>query len=219
MIAPQDGTRYSMRLSVPRNGGWRAWGAVSDDFERRLAEQESPAVIVPHIESETRRGRDYVRITVSVEVSAPDVAQALTAPWSVFRQAASDDTAGWDLSSATAEVRPEEPLTAKPGVHKHAFAVDLRTFLVSNVPYALHTVGPARLLQGDAEVGQRRGFAVLVAELPADGKAMASPVLRVGGVVWQPWGARVPGGQMCKRFRPSQANTGHRGGAAGAGGE
>ena len=95
MIAPQDGTRYSVRLSVPRNGGWRAWGAVSGDFERRLAEQESPAVIVPHIESETRRGRDYVRITVSVEVSAPDVAQALTAPWSVFRQAASDDTAGW----------------------------------------------------------------------------------------------------------------------------
>jgi len=33
MIAPQDGTRYSVRLSVPRNGGWRAWGAVSGDFE------------------------------------------------------------------------------------------------------------------------------------------------------------------------------------------
>jgi hypothetical protein len=96
-------------------------GAVSGDFERRLAEQESPAVIVPHIESEARRGRDYVRITVSVEVSAPDVTQALTAPWSVFRQAASDDTAGWDLSSATAEVRPEGPLTAKPGVHKPSF--------------------------------------------------------------------------------------------------
>jgi hypothetical protein len=47
MIAPQDGTRYSVRLSVPRNGGWRAWGAVSGDFERRLAEQESLAVIVP----------------------------------------------------------------------------------------------------------------------------------------------------------------------------
>ena len=93
-------------------------GAVSGDFERRLAEQESPAVIVPHIESEARRGRDYVRITVSVEVSAPDVTPALTAPWSVFRQAASDDTAGWDLSSATAEVWPEGPLTAKPGVRK-----------------------------------------------------------------------------------------------------
>ena len=49
MIAPQDGTSYSVRLSVPRNGGWRAWGAVSGDFERRLAEQESPAVIVPQI--------------------------------------------------------------------------------------------------------------------------------------------------------------------------
>ncbi len=97
-------------------------GAVSGDFEWCLAEQESPAVVVSQIESETRRGGGYVRIAVSVEVSAPDVAQALTAAWSVFRQAASDDTAGWDR------------------------------------------------------------------------------VLRVGGVVWQPCGARVPGGQMCKRF-------------------
>jgi hypothetical protein len=63
MIARGDGTRYSVRLSVPRNGGWRAWGAVSGEFERRLAKQESPAVIALHIVSETRRGRDYVRVT------------------------------------------------------------------------------------------------------------------------------------------------------------
>ena len=30
-----------MRLSVPRSGGWRAWGAIRGEFERRLAEQES----------------------------------------------------------------------------------------------------------------------------------------------------------------------------------
>ena len=114
MIVRGDGTRYSVRLSVPRNGGWRTWGAVSSEFERRLAEQESPAVIAPRIESETRRGRDYVRVTISMTASAPDVARALTAAWWAFRKAASDDTAGWDLTSAAAEIRPEEPLNSRP---------------------------------------------------------------------------------------------------------
>ncbi len=100
-----------MHLSVPRNGGARAWGAVSGEFERRLAEQERLAVIAPRIESETRRGRDYVRVTISMTANAPDVAQALTAAWSAFRKAASDDTAGWDMTSAAADIRPEEPLT------------------------------------------------------------------------------------------------------------
>jgi len=100
-----------VRLSVPRNGGLRAWGAVSGDFERRLAAEESPGVIDAQIDSEVRRGRDYVRVTISMTASAPDVAQALTAAWRVFRSAAGDDTAGWDLPHATAEVRPEQPLT------------------------------------------------------------------------------------------------------------
>lgn len=26
-------TQYQVRLSVPRVGGWRAWGAVSGEFE------------------------------------------------------------------------------------------------------------------------------------------------------------------------------------------
>ena len=111
MIVRGDGARYSVRLSVPRPGGLRAWGAVSGDFERRLAGQEGPAVTAPRIESETRRGRDYVRVTISMTASAPDAAQALTAAWRVFRRAAGDDTAGWDLPGAAAEVRPEEPLT------------------------------------------------------------------------------------------------------------
>ena len=118
MIVRGDGTRYSVRLSVPRIGGVRAWGAVSGEFERRLAGQESPAVTAPRIESETRRGRDYVRVTILMTASAPDVAQALTAVWRAFRRAVGDDTAGWDMASTTAEVRPEQPLTARPGVHK-----------------------------------------------------------------------------------------------------
>ena len=107
MAARQEGTRYSVRLSVPRRGGWRAWGAASGNFERRLAEQESAAIIAPHIEDETRRGRDYVRVTVVMTIGAPDIAQALTAAWWVFRRAAGSDTAGWDLAGATAEVQPE----------------------------------------------------------------------------------------------------------------
>jgi hypothetical protein len=111
MAPRQEGTRYSVRLSVPRRGGWRAWGAASGNFERRLAEQESAAIIAPHIEDETRRGRDYVRVTVVMTIGAPDIAQALTPAWWVFRRAAGSDAAGWDMASATAEVRPEERLT------------------------------------------------------------------------------------------------------------
>jgi hypothetical protein len=89
----------------------RAWGAVSGDFERRLAGQEGGAVTGAHIESETRRGKDSVRVTIAMTVSAPDVAQALVTAWRAFRKAAGDDTAGWDMASASAEVRPEAPLS------------------------------------------------------------------------------------------------------------
>ena len=107
MTGRPKSTRYQVRLSVPRRGGWRTWGAVSGNFEHRLAEQESAAIIAPHIESETRPGRDYVRVTVVMAIGAPDIAQALTAAWWVFRKAAGSDTAGWDLAGATAEVQPE----------------------------------------------------------------------------------------------------------------
>jgi hypothetical protein len=71
----------------------------------------------PHIESEIRRGRDYVRVTISMMARAPDVAQALTAAWRVFRKAVGDDTAGWDLPGAMAEIRAPggTNLTSKHG--------------------------------------------------------------------------------------------------------
>jgi hypothetical protein len=123
MMAREVGERVGALQGGRDRGlaGWRAWGAVSGEFERRLAGQESPAVIAPRIESETRRGKDYVRVTISMTASAPDVAQALTAAWWAFRKAASDDTAGWDLPGATAEVRPGESLTAGRSVHKPSF--------------------------------------------------------------------------------------------------
>ena len=101
--------RYLVRLSVPRSGGWRAWGTVRDEFGRQLAEQESAAATL-HVDSEIRRGRDYVRVVILATVDAGDVAEALDLAWSAFGKAAGEDLAGWDLASAAAEVRPETGL-------------------------------------------------------------------------------------------------------------
>lgn len=103
MIIRAEGVRWAVRLSVTRRGGWRDWGAVSGQFERQLAAQASGRILAPHIDSESRRGSDHVRITVQMNVLAADVAEALSAAWWAFRKAADD---GWDLTGAMAEVRP-----------------------------------------------------------------------------------------------------------------
>ena len=103
-----------MRLTVPRRGGWRAWGAVRADFERALADPVDPAIASAEIASELRRGADHVRVTVTLTVAATDVADALTIAWNVFRTAARDDLTGWELAAA-AEVQPEPPLTSTGG--------------------------------------------------------------------------------------------------------
>jgi hypothetical protein len=105
--------RYLVRLSVPRTGGWRAWGTTRDEFGRQLAEQESAATAL-HIDSEIRRGRDYVRVVIVATVDAADVAEALDLAWWAFRKAAGEDLAGWDLARVAAEVRPEAPLETGP---------------------------------------------------------------------------------------------------------
>ena len=81
----------------PRSGGWRQWVPGSGTFERHLA--GNPAVIAARIDSQTRRGRDYVRVTAAIDVAAPDVAGALTTAWQAFREAVGDDAAGWDLAA------------------------------------------------------------------------------------------------------------------------
>lgn len=97
-----------VRLGITRRGGWRAWAAVSGDFERNLAALASKTVIKPHIDAESRRGRDYVRVRLAMTVAATDVAEALATAWRAFQQAAGSDAQGWDMSSATADVRPED---------------------------------------------------------------------------------------------------------------
>jgi hypothetical protein len=67
--------RYLVRLSVPRAGGWRAWGTVRDEFGRQLAGRESAAAAL-HVASEIRRGRDYGRVVILATVDADDVADA-----------------------------------------------------------------------------------------------------------------------------------------------
>jgi len=115
MIARAVRPRYRVRIDVPRTDGRREWGIAAGGFERRLAGQESPSVTGPHIESETRRGRDYVRVRVSVTVGAPDLGQAAVTAWGVFREAAGADIAAWDMAAASAEIQPEEKarLTAR----------------------------------------------------------------------------------------------------------
>ena len=100
------GARYLVRLTVPRRGGWRAWGAVHGIFERRLAGQGSDVVLVPRIDWELRRGRDYVRVVIMATVVADDVSEAPDLAWWAFREAAGGDFAGWDTAAASAEVHP-----------------------------------------------------------------------------------------------------------------
>jgi hypothetical protein len=92
-------TRYAVRLTVPRRGGWRAWGAVRADFERALAGAVDPAIASAEIASELRRGVDYVRVTVAVTVVTTDVADALAISWDAFRSAARDDVTGWEVAA------------------------------------------------------------------------------------------------------------------------
>jgi hypothetical protein len=113
-----------VRLTVPRRGGWRAWGAVRADFERALAD---PAIAMAEIASELRRGADYVRVTFALTVLSTDVADALTIAWDAFRGAAHNDLTGWEVAATEAQVRPKPPLTgasdhsaALPGAHLRA---------------------------------------------------------------------------------------------------
>lgn len=75
---------WMVQLSITRRSGWHAWTPVSGDFERRLATLASKTISKPHIDAESRRGRDYVRVTLAMTVAAADVAQALAGAWRTF---------------------------------------------------------------------------------------------------------------------------------------
>ena len=107
--AARGTTRYRVQLTVPRRGGWRAWGPVRAAFERALADPPDHAIASAEIASEHRRGADYVRVTIAMAVDACDVADALIIAWDAFTGAAADDLNGWDITAAAAEVQPGQP--------------------------------------------------------------------------------------------------------------
>jgi hypothetical protein len=100
-------TRYTVSVDVPRSRGLRAWNTAAAPFEEWLAAQVKPPVLGAQIDTETRRGRDYVAVRVTVMVEAVDVAQAVALAWEVFRSAAGE-VGGWDMAAAAAEVRPTD---------------------------------------------------------------------------------------------------------------
>ena len=106
MIVRRGRPRFTVRLEVPHTGGLRAWGAVAEDLERWLAEQVSPVVNEARVESETRRGQDSVKVRITVTARAADVGQAAVIAWDVFRTAAGEDIAAWDIAAASADIRP-----------------------------------------------------------------------------------------------------------------
>jgi hypothetical protein len=96
--------RYKVCVEIPHVSGTRGWSAAATAFQQGLAAQASLLVTERQIEFVTRQRRDYVRVSVMVE--AAHVAEAAVITWAVLQQAAGEDAAGWDMASASAEIRP-----------------------------------------------------------------------------------------------------------------
>jgi hypothetical protein len=109
MIIVAGRTRWSVLLAVARSGGLRDWAEVRGQFERALAARGSKSVAGAGINGESRRGRDYVKVKVSMTVTAVDIADAVGIAWRAFRRASGGDLDGWDTVGAEAEVRLEGP--------------------------------------------------------------------------------------------------------------
>ena len=107
MISGRVHARWTVSLSIARGGGWRSWLVVSGDFERRLEALASKTVIMPHLDAETRRGRDHVRVTLAMTIVAGDLSEAVDSAWQAFQHASNGDVQDWDVTSASAEVLPE----------------------------------------------------------------------------------------------------------------
>jgi hypothetical protein len=96
--------RYYVRVEIPHVSGTAGWSAAATAFQQGLAAQASLLVTERQIEFVTRQRRDYVRVSVTVE--AAHIAEAAVITWAVLQQAAGEDSAGWDMAGASAEIRP-----------------------------------------------------------------------------------------------------------------
>ena len=104
VTAPPERPRYRVRVEIPRISGTRGWSAAATAFEQGLAAQASLLVTERQIELVTRQRQDFVRVSVTVE--AAHVAEAAVVTWALLQLAAGEDTGGWDLAGASAEIRP-----------------------------------------------------------------------------------------------------------------
>jgi hypothetical protein len=104
VTAPLEPPRYKVRIEIPRLTGTRGWSAAAAAFQQGLAAHASLLVTQRQIELVTRQGRDYVRVSATVE--AGHVAEAAVLAWAVLQQAMGEDDGGWDTAGASAEIRP-----------------------------------------------------------------------------------------------------------------
>jgi hypothetical protein len=104
VTAPLEPPRYKVRIEIPRLSGTRGWRAAAAAFEQGVADHASLLVTQRQIELLTRQGRDYVRVSATVEASS--VAEAAVVAWAVLQQAMAEDADGWDTAGASAEIRP-----------------------------------------------------------------------------------------------------------------
>ena len=106
MTAPLEPPRYQVRIEIPRLSGARGWKTAAAAFEQGVAERVSLLVTHRQVELLTRQGRDYVRVSATVE--AGNAAEAAVVAWAVLQQAIAEDAGGWDTAGASAEIRPAQ---------------------------------------------------------------------------------------------------------------
>jgi DNA replicative helicase MCM subunit Mcm2 (Cdc46/Mcm family) len=104
MTARPEFPRYSVRVEMPHISGTNEWSAAVKALQQGLADHSSLLVTERQIEFVTRQRQDYVRISATVE--AAHVAEAAVIMWAVLQQAMGEDTTGWDVAAASAEIRP-----------------------------------------------------------------------------------------------------------------
>ena len=189
--------RYVVTVDVPRSDGWRSWSAAAGAFGERLAAQAAPPVLAAGIDTETRRGPDYVRIRIMMTIEAADVAGAITLAWEAFRTAAGDPGA-WDLAVAAASARPADGLLGLANCGE-------------NVVRVLHVaLGDHRPATGHRRQQVHRPAVV------ADGAANCLAVhghreLAVAGAFCQPGGQlRVHRGRVSADQRPADGGLARR---------
>jgi hypothetical protein len=106
VTAPLEPPVYKVRIEIPHLSDTRGWSTAATAFEQGLAAHTSLLVTERQIELLTRQGRDYVRVSATVEAS--NVAEAAVVVWAVLQQAMGEEADGWDIAGTSAEIRPAQ---------------------------------------------------------------------------------------------------------------